>query len=75
MSGATSPLAPGTPHLVSLVLHSKKAFQHGEQLCTRAHELSHATSSLATDVLALDAKARWIVQGILDQLKVCLMEG
>ncbi|EJD06985.1 uncharacterized protein FOMMEDRAFT_165630, partial [Fomitiporia mediterranea MF3/22] len=70
MSRPTSPPSPGTPHLVSLVLHSKKALQHGEQLCSRAHELMHGTSSLATDVLALDAKARWVVQGIMEQLKL-----
>ena len=74
MSGAISPSVPGTPHLFSLVSHSKKAWQHGKQLCTRDHELTHATSSLATDVLALDAKARWTVQGISEQLKVCTKE-
>ncbi|KAH8118232.1 autophagy-related protein 17 [Phellopilus nigrolimitatus] len=70
MSRSNTPPSPETPHLVSLVLHSKKALQHGEQLCTRAHELTHATSAVATDVLALDAKARWITQGIQEQLKL-----
>ena len=72
MSRPQSPPSPGTPHLVSLVLHSKKALQHGEQLCSQAHELVHATPGLATDVLALDAKTRWVAQGILEQLKVLL---
>ena len=70
MSRPQSPPSPGTPHLAHLVLHSKKALQHGKQLCSRAHELMHATSGLATDVLALDAKARWVAQGVGDQLKV-----
>ncbi|KAL5526388.1 ATG17 [Sanghuangporus sanghuang] len=52
------------------VLHSKKALQHGEQLCSQAHVLTHATSGHATDLLALDAKARWVAQGILEQLKL-----
>lgn len=59
-----------TPHFVSLVLNSKKALQHGEQFCSKAHELSFETSQVAAELMALDAKARWIAQGILDQMKV-----
>lgn len=64
------PSPPASPPLVSLVLHSKKALQHGEQLCTRASELSRCSSQEAVELLALDAKVRWIAQGIQDQLKV-----
>lgn len=58
------------PHLVSLVLQSKKALQHGEQLCTRAHVASNASAQAAVDVLALDAKVRWISEAVVEQLKV-----
>jgi hypothetical protein len=57
-------------NLVSLVLHSKKALQTGEQLCSRANDLSNASAQSAVDVLALDAKVRWITDGVLEQLKV-----
>jgi autophagy-related protein 17 len=68
----TSPgtLRPEQPHLVSLVLQSKKALQHGEQLCTRANSVSNASAQSALDVLALDAKVKWITDAILEQLKV-----
>jgi autophagy-related protein 17 len=58
------------PHLVSLVLQSKKALQHGEQLCSRANALSNDSAQCAMDVLALDAKVRWITDAVLEQLKV-----
>ncbi|KAF8896239.1 autophagy-related protein 17 [Infundibulicybe gibba] len=51
----TSP-RPERPHLVSLVLQSKKALQHGEQS--------------AVDVLALDAKVKWITDAVTEQLKL-----
>ena len=65
---SSSPIAQ--PHLVSLVLQSKKALQHGEQLCTRAHVASNASAQAAVDVLALDAKVRWISEAVIEQLKV-----
>ncbi|KAK0189643.1 autophagy-related protein 17 [Armillaria mellea] len=40
------------PHLVSLVLQSKKALQHGEQLCHGANDLSNATAQCAQLKLA-----------------------
>ena len=70
MSGSSTPPSPETPNLVSLVVHSKKAFQHGQQLCERADVLNRETSNITASLLAFDAKARWIVQGILEQLKV-----
>ena len=66
-----SSVRPEQPHLVSLVLQSKKALQHGEQLCSRANSLSNASAQCAVDVLALDAKVKWISAAVLDQLKVC----
>ncbi|KAH7928076.1 hypothetical protein BV22DRAFT_1083684 [Leucogyrophana mollusca] len=58
------------PHLVSLVLQSKKALQHGEQLCSRANSLSNASAQCSLDVLALDAKVKWISESVLEQLKL-----
>lgn len=63
------PTRPEQPHLVSLVLQSKKALQHGEQLCLRANTLSNVSAQCAVDVLALDAKVKWISNAVLDQLK------
>ncbi|KAJ7052605.1 autophagy-related protein 17 [Mycena amicta] len=57
-------------NLVSLVLQSKKALQTGEQLCTTAHSLSNASAQSVLDVLALDAKVRWITDGVLEQLRL-----
>lgn len=67
-----NPSIPTQPHLVSLVLQSKKALQIGEHLCTRAHTASNASAQAAVDVLALDAKVRWVVEAVGEQLKVCL---
>ncbi|KAK2460900.1 hypothetical protein APHAL10511_007370 [Amanita phalloides] len=58
------------PHLVSLVLQSKKALQHGEQLCSKAHALSNASAQSSIDVLALDAKVKWLSDAIVEQLKL-----
>lgn len=62
----------GQPHLVSLVLQSKKALQHGEQLCNTASSISTQSAQTAVDVLALDAKVRWMTDAVLEQLKVHL---
>lgn len=70
MSGLTASTRPEQPHLVSLVLQSKKALQHGEQLCSRARSLSNKSAQCAVDVLALDAKVKWISDAVLEQLKV-----
>lgn len=58
------------PHLVSLVLQSKKALQHGEHLCTKAHSASNASAQASVNVLALDAKVRWVVEAVVEQLQV-----
>jgi len=57
-------------HLNSLVLQSKKALQHGKQLCTHARAASNASAQAAIDVLALDAKIRWVVEAMVEQLRV-----
>ncbi|KAJ7903658.1 autophagy protein Apg17-domain-containing protein [Mycena olivaceomarginata] len=58
------------PDIVSLVLQSKKALQDGEQLCSRANDVSNASAQSAVDVLALDAKVRWVTDGVLEQLRL-----
>lgn len=58
------------PHLVSLVLQSKKALLHGEQLCSRARTLASTSAEVAGDVLALDAKLRFMTNAVLEQVKV-----
>ncbi|KAF9061421.1 autophagy-related protein 17 [Rhodocollybia butyracea] len=58
------------PHIVSLVLQSKKALQNGEQLCLKANELSTASAQASIDVLILDSKVRWITDNVLEQLKL-----
>ena len=63
---------PEEPHLVSLVLQSKKALQQGEQLCANARTVSMESAQTAVDVLALDAKVRWMTDAVLEQLKVRL---
>lgn len=70
MSGPIASTRSEQPHLVSLVLQSKKALQHGEQLCTRARSVSNKSAQCAVDVLALDAKVKWISDAVLEQLKV-----
>ena len=75
MSGPNASARPEQPHLVSLVLQSKKALQHGEQLCSRASSLSNKSAQCAIDVLALDAKVKWISDAVLEQLKVGYREA
>ncbi|KAI6003417.1 autophagy-related protein 17 [Pisolithus marmoratus] len=58
------------PPLVSLVLQSKKALQHGEQLCSKANTLTNASAQCAVDVLALDAKVKWVGEAVIEQLKL-----
>lgn len=58
------------PHLVSLVLQSKKALQQGEQLCANARTVSMQSAQAAVDVLALDAKVRWMTDAVMEQLKL-----
>lgn len=58
------------PHLVELVLQSKIALQQGEKLCTHANGLTNASAQCVLDVLALDAKVRWITDAVSEQLKV-----
>ncbi|KAJ7104240.1 autophagy-related protein 17 [Mycena belliarum] len=70
MASPPGVVRPDPPYLASLVLQSKKALQTGQQLCSRANDLSNASAQSAVDVLALDAKVRWITDGVLEQLRL-----
>lgn len=72
-SPSDASFGPERPHLVQLALASKKALQHGEQLCSRARTLSVESAQTAIDVLALDAEVRWITHAVAEQLKVCIV--
>ena len=62
-------LRPKQP-LVQLVFASKQALHQGQQLCSRARSVSVQSAQTAADVLALDAKVRWITNAVTEQLKV-----
>ncbi|KAJ7274517.1 autophagy-related protein 17 [Mycena haematopus] len=63
-------LSDTRPDIASLVLQSKKALKNGEQLCSRANDVSNASAQSTVDVLALDAKVRWLSDGVLEQLRL-----
>jgi autophagy-related protein 17 len=60
------------PHLISLVLQSKKALEQGKEFCFRADATSTSSAKEATDLLALNAKIQWISNAVIEQLKACL---
>ncbi|KAF4571301.1 autophagy protein 17 [Pleurotus pulmonarius] len=70
MDQAASPRRVEQPHLVSLVLQSKKALQQGGLLCSTADNISKSSAQCAVDVLALDARVRWISDAVAEQLKL-----
>ncbi|KAH7097483.1 autophagy-related protein 17 [Auriculariales sp. MPI-PUGE-AT-0066] len=58
------------PELASLVEQSKDALRNGERLCIRANFLVQDSARIGVDVLALDARVRWLSDGVLEQLKL-----
>ena len=58
-------------HLITLVLQSEKALQQGQELCSVARTRSVDSAQAAVDLLAINAKVRWIVDAVSEQLKVC----
>ena len=56
--------------LVAYFLQSKKALTNGQALCSRASTTSAGTASVAIEAVAYEAKARWMNEGVLDQLNV-----
>jgi hypothetical protein len=57
------------PHIISLVLQSRKALQQGESLCSRSNATATSSAKEATDLLALNAKIQWISNAVIEQLK------
>ncbi|KAG8886331.1 hypothetical protein FRB97_004866 [Tulasnella sp. 331] len=49
---------------------SKKALQQSESICSSANTISHQSSALVVDLLATDAKLKWISGGVEDQLNL-----
>lgn len=56
--------------LLPLVLRSRKALDGAKTLCMQADTLVKGSIQLAVDLLAVDAKVTWVLEGIQDQLKV-----
>jgi hypothetical protein len=61
------------PHLISLVLQSKKALEQGKEFCFRADATSTSSAKEATDLLALNAKIQWISNAVIEQLKAWII--
>lgn len=61
--------------LLTLVLRSRKALDHTKTLCLRADTLAKESTTVALDVVALDAKVRWISEVIAEQFKVRFIAG
>jgi autophagy-related protein 17 len=59
-----------TASLVSRFLQSKKALAQGQFLCSHASELNAATVSVIVDALAFESKAKWLSEGVTEQLNV-----
>ena len=51
---------------------SKKVLADGQALCSRAKELSGLNANILVDALGVEAKIKWLNQGVLDQLSVWL---
>lgn len=54
----------------SLIPPSERAFQDAQLLCLRANDQMQDSARVAVDVVALHAKVRWMVDGVLEQFKV-----
>lgn len=59
-----------TQSLVAYFSQSKKALTQGQALCSRASTLNAETASVVIEAVSYEAKARWMNEGILDQLNV-----
>lgn len=61
--------SPPQRDILSLTLRSRKALDHTKTLCTRADSLAKSSTELVLEVCAVDAKVRWVTEGITEQLK------
>lgn len=60
--------------LISLVVQSKKALQQSESICSAANTVSHRSSNMLIDLLATEAKIKWLSEGVIDQLNVRMLQ-
>lgn len=58
------------PTLASLLEQSKDALQKGQELGSIGDELSKNSTSLSFEAQIIDARLRWLTNGVMDQLKV-----
>jgi hypothetical protein len=69
-SDASPSQPPVPPSLATLIERSKTALQTGQELGSIGDELSRSSSNLSFDVQIIDARLRWLTNGVLEQLKV-----
>lgn len=61
------------PTLETLIEQSKDALHKGQELGSIGDEMSRNSTSLSLEVQIIDAKLRWLINGVMDQLKVCFL--
>ncbi len=64
---------PDESHLSTPSYHfqlSKKALADGQALCSHAKEVSGLNANILVDALGVEAKIKWLNQGVIDQLSV-----
>lgn len=61
--------------LVTLVVQSKKALQQAEAVCSGTNNVAKQSTSLIVDILATEAKVKWLSDGVAEQLQVCKAIG
>ncbi|KAG8895177.1 autophagy protein 17, partial [Tulasnella sp. 408] len=55
--------------LVTLVVQSKKALQQAEAVCSGTNNVAKQSTSLIVDILATEAKVKWLSDGVAEQLQ------
>ncbi|KAG8962315.1 autophagy protein 17 [Tulasnella sp. 425] len=55
--------------LVTLVVQSKKALQQAEAVCSGTNAVAKHSTTLIVDILATEAKVKWLSDGVAEQLQ------
>ncbi|KAG8988637.1 autophagy protein 17 [Tulasnella sp. 427] len=55
--------------LVTLVVQSKKALQQAESVCSGTNSVAKHSATLIVDILATEAKIKWLSDGVTEQLQ------
>ncbi|KIO18544.1 hypothetical protein M407DRAFT_31798 [Tulasnella calospora MUT 4182] len=58
--------------LVTLVVQSKKALQQAEAVCSGTNTVAKQSTSLIVDILATEAKVKWLSEGVAEQLQAAI---